>query len=318
MQQNNGKQYHIGSNRWFLKETKGARIFDKFVLTFLKVAYMLIFVSSKILHLLLNKEGNDSVYKRISFAGFLYKSIEYLKLDNFLLIVFNVPKYDYRFYSRVTRKIENFLITDMYISMTAHEEDILENFSPMIGDTVIDVGAAFGFYTIISSKRVGLEGKVIAIEAQPDIYEMLNKNIELNQLTNVTTLNFAAYSKESKLKIYSNYSVMTERANNKEKFVEVNANTLDTIIQKTGIKEDGINWIKIDVEGAEYEVLRGATSILSQSKDIALLVEIHNLGEGKNMYEPIVHFLNEYSFKIDFEKTYESGEKHVIFRKNMH
>jgi FkbM family methyltransferase len=318
MQQNNGKQYHIGSNRWFLKETKGARIFDKFVLTFLKVAYMLIFVSSKILHLLLNRKGNDSVYKRISFAGFLYKSIEYLKLDNFLLIVFNVPKYNYRFFSRVTRKIENFLITDMYISMTAHEEDILENFSPMTGDTVIDVGAAFGFYTIISSKRVGLGGKVIAIEAQPDIYEMLNKNIRLNQLTNVTTLNLAAYSKESKLKIYSNYSIMTERANNKEKFVEVNANTLDTIIQKTGIKEDGINWIKIDVEGAEYEVLRGATSILSQSKDIALLVEIHNLGEGKNMYEPIVHFLNEYSFKIDFEKTYESGEKHVIFRKNMH
>src|SRR5918997_4874038 len=174
MQQNNGKQYHIGSNRWFLKETKGARIFDKFVLTFLKVAYMLIFVSSKILHLLLNRKGNDSVYKRISFAGFLYKSIEYLKLDNFLLIVFNVPKYNYRFFSRVTRKIENFLITDMYISMTAHEEDILENFSPMTGDTVIDVGAAFGFYTIISSKRVGLGGKVIAIEAQPDIYEMLN------------------------------------------------------------------------------------------------------------------------------------------------
>jgi precorrin-6B methylase 2 len=49
--------------------------------------------------------------------------------------------------------------------MVAHEDDIVEQFSPKIGDIVIDVGTAFGFYTILASKRVGQQGKVIAIEA---------------------------------------------------------------------------------------------------------------------------------------------------------
>ena len=47
-------------------------------------------------------------------------------------------------------------------------------------------------------------------------------------------------------------------------------------MQSKGINQD-INWIKIDVEGAEFEVLKGATNVLSKSKDIALLIEIHNL-----------------------------------------
>ena len=50
------------------------------------------------------------------------------------------------------------------------------------------------------------------------------------------------------------------------------------------IKHEQVNWIKIDVEGAEYEVLKGATNILSKSKDIALLIEIHNLTTYNTLY----------------------------------
>jgi FkbM family methyltransferase len=81
-----------------------------------------------------------------------------------------------------------------------------------------------------------------------------------------------------------------------------------------GISE--VNWIKIDVEGAEYEVLKGASNIISHSKDISLLIEVHNLsGSNSTLYEHISQFLNLYSFKIYFEKTYDIGEKHVIARK---
>ena len=151
----------------------------------------------------------------------------------------------------------------MYIQVCLLTKTIsLNTLIPKEGDIVVDVGGAFGFYTILASKRVGSRGKVIAIEAQHDSFEMLNRNIKLNRLTNVITLNCAVYSKETKVKLYSSYSIMTERAGkNTNKFVEVNANTLDNLLsqQQNGINHADINWIKIDVEGAEFEVLKGVT-----------------------------------------------------------
>ena len=78
-----------------------------------------------------------------------------------------------------------------------------------------------------------------------------------------------------------------------------------------------VNWVKIDVEGAEFEVLKGASNVLSKSKDIALLIEVHNLSGGTNLYRPIIEFLNLYNFKIEFEKSQDRGEKHIILRKHL-
>ena len=154
---------------------------------------------------------------------------------------------------------------------------------------------------------------------------MLNKNIKLNELSeHVITLNFAATSNKSKVKlsipekkssghtIYS--SIITSRAPT-EKFIEVNANTLDYLLYENGILVEEVNWIKIDVEGAELEVLKGSTTVLSKSKDIALLIEIHDVENGKTLYEPIMDLLDNYNFKKEFEKIYESGERHLIVRK---
>jgi FkbM family methyltransferase len=194
--------------------------------------------------------------------------------------------------------------------MVTHEDEIVEQFSPKIGDIVIDVGAAFGFYTILASKRVGQQGKVVAIEPQPDSFEMLNRNIRLNKLTNTRTLNYAVSSKKATLKLYSTYSVIQERARQSlQSYIEVRADTLDNLLRHVGI--DLVNWIKIDVEGAEYEVLTGAKEILSANKPISILVEIH----GKDTYGPVIELLKSNNFNIEFEKTYQNGEKHVLARK---
>ena len=264
-------QSEIVSSSWLLKETKGARLFDKFILNCLKFIYLGLRVFLRIV--LGGKERRDRFYadRDINFRDFLYKSIEFLGLDNSLLLVFSVPKYNYRFCSLITRKIPNFLIEDMYVSMSSHEDYTIEHFSPREGDIFVDVGAAFGIYTILGSKRVGLRGKVVAIESQPNNFEMLTHNIKLNKLTNVIPLNYAVYSKETKLKLYSNYSVMPQRTEekNKEKFVEVNADTLDNLLQQNGISE--INWIKIDVEGAELEVLKELTMCYLKVKSLHFL-----------------------------------------------
>jgi len=252
------------------------------------------------------------------FFMFLYKIIRILRLGNPSLVKIIVPKYNYKVYCPLTE--------DDYNHMTIREDDIIENFQPKDGGIVVDLGAHYGRYTLIAAKRVGSKGKVIAIEADPKNFDMLNKNIKLNELSeNVTTFNYAASSNKSKVKlsipeekksaghtIYS--SIIPSRAPT-EKFIEVNANTLDNLLYENEISVEQVDWIKIDVEGAELEVLRGATNILSKSKDIALLIEIHDIGNGKTLYEPIIDLLYNYNFKKEFEKVYESGERHIIVRK---
>jgi FkbM family methyltransferase len=294
---------------------------DKCILFFLKINYLGLRI---VLRLFLGKKRRDRLYieKGISYAWIdylnpslyllklFYKSIKFLRVGNSLVLIkISVPKYDYKFYCRINKA-----------DFITREDGIIEYFTPKQGDIVVDIGAHMGRYTIISSKRVGTNGKVVAIEAHPGNFEMLNRNIKLNQLTNVIPLNYAVYSKETKIKLYlhsgetgfTKYNtIVSNWANNEDKFVEVNANTLDYLLQLNQIREEEVNWIKIDVEGAEFEVLKGATNVLSKSKDISLLIEVH----GPDNYRPVVEFLNLYNFKIEFEKNHESGDKHIILRK---
>src|SRR5215211_8079067 len=305
-----------GLNSWLLKETKGVRTLDKGILYFLKIAYLSLRI---LLRVSLGRRRRDRMFieRGFDFNTFLYKVFKVLWIGNSMLLRIDVPKYDYKFYCRINNRED-------LVFMTNHEEDIIEHFTPKEGDIVVDIGAHMGRYTIISSKRVGANGKVVAIEAHPGNFEMLNSNIKLNQLTNVIPLNYAVHSKETKVKLYlpsgesgfTKYNtIMPNWINTREKFVEVNANTLDYLLQLNEIRQEEVNWIKIDVEGAEFEVLKGATNVLSKSKDIAILMELHG---PPDVYRPKVEeFVNLYNFKIEFEKSYEeNGSMHIIMQKS--
>jgi FkbM family methyltransferase len=245
-------------------------------------------------------------------------------------MIVEVPKYGYKSYCRTWLKFHDLII------MTVHEDDILQIFCPTKGDIVIDVGACLGRYTLTSSKLVGENGKVVAIEGDPSHYEMLNKNLKLNRISNVTTINCMVGSKDMHLtkdsrEIYLRVS-SNDNINNQESLYRefdetgraqfdntiVHLNSLDDLlIKQHGINE--VNWMKIDVEGAELEVLKGAHNILSNSKRIKLLVEIHDVNK---LYKPIVEILNSYNFQIIFEKDiteYRSGDrivtKHILAEK---
>jgi len=242
---------------------------------------------------------------------FFYKSRNDLRPRRSRLLKVHANEHGYKYYCR----FEDF--------NPAREEDIVALFRPKKGDIVVDVGAHIGKYTLIASKMVGPQGKVIAIEAHPDNYDILKKNIALNKLTNVVALNFAVHSKEAIVKLYEPgqeegftiyNTIMTDRKmSNNQKYVEVHGKPLDSILLENAIKE--VNWIKIDVEGAELEVLRGAPNILSNSRYLSLLIEIHNLGANhNNLYQPIIELLKLNRYNVSFEKSYQSGERHIIVR----
>lgn len=306
---------YAGSNNWWLKEVKGARVFDKFVLGLLKAIYRGTRFS---LRLILGRKRTDSIYQQrnINFKDFLYSSTRIMRVSKKLLLEIHVPNHDYRIHCPLNK--EDFIV------MTKHEEEIIGIFRPKEGDIVVDIGAHMGRYTIPSAKSVGVSGKVIAVEAHPYNFGILQHNLKLNKLTNVSALNSAVYSKKANLKLYlpdedlgytMHHSVMTNYLSTKynneieRKFVEVEADTLDNLLKSSGITT--VNWIKIDVEGAEYEVLKGAREILSTKKPISILVEVH----GKETYGPTIELLRSNNFNIEFERTYDNGEKHVLARK---
>jgi FkbM family methyltransferase len=306
----------------WLKTSEGIAISDKILIFFVKLVFIIINILFRVIYG--KKRKNELILERELYYEMLWSKIyNYIRINkkkNFKLHKFKMLKYnyDFEFYCRNNN--------DDIPMMTTHEYDNIErNFTTKEGDIVIDVGAHIGPYTLKASKRVGLNGKVIAIEADPENFDILNRNIQLNKLTNVIALNYAAYFKEDKIRLYllqeesswTKYNtVNTVRAGNEKKFVEVKANTLDYLLQANGIKHEQVNWIKIDVEGAEFDVLKGAKDILSKSKDISLLIEIHNLTtHNTTLYEPIKEFLNSYNFKIEYENIVYTGERHIIARK---
>jgi FkbM family methyltransferase len=306
---------YAGSNKWWLKEVKGARVFDKFVLGLLKAIYR---GTRFLLRLILGRKRTDRIYlkRNINFKDFLYSSTRIMRVGKKLLLEIHVPNHDYRIHCPLNK--EDFIV------MTKHEEEIIGIFRPKEGDIVVDIGAHMGRYTIPSSRSVGESGKVIAFEAHPYNFRILQHNLKLNKLTNVTTLNRAVYSKKANLKLYlpdedqgytMHHSVMTNYLSTKynneieQKYIEVEADTLDNLLKSRGITT--VNWIKIDVEGAEYEVLNGAREILSTNNPISILVEVH----GKDTYGPTIELLRSNNFNIEFERTYDNGEKHVLARK---
>jgi FkbM family methyltransferase len=287
---------------------------DAFTLPILKFSYITLRV---LLKLLLGRQRRNKIHFLRKF--WLETSPSYLlmaRLDRFFhrskddvnLLKIHVPRDHYQYFCRIGKG--DFL--------PGHESHIVGRFTPKEGDTVIDIGAHIGRYTIPSSKKVGNTGKVVAIEADPENFELLKRNIALNKLTNVLPLNYAVFSTTTRMKLYEQSasakynSLMLARAAKTKNYVEVNADTLDNILKLNEVNQ--VNWIKIDVEGAEFEVLKGSAETLF-GEDLSLFIEIHNI-EDPSHYNNIVDFLKSRNYEITFEQRYEgSGESHVIFRK---
>ena len=184
----------IGSNAWWLCETRGARTLDKFVLGLLKYLYLLCRVISRIF---LGKRRRDKIWlkKNINFRDFLYRTTAFLGLKKYITLSLSVPKYGYTVCCPLSK--EDFIV------LTKHEDEIIDYFNPQAGDFVIDVGAHMGRYTIVSSKKVGNRGRVLSIEPHPYNFKLLKENVNANKISNVRLLNLAVSNIPGKTRIDS-------------------------------------------------------------------------------------------------------------------
>lgn len=156
------------------------------------------------------------------------------------------------------------------------EPPVRNAFQPEKGEVVIDVGAYIGSYTLVASRLVGDQGRVIAIEAEPSFFGSLLFNLQLNRADNVTPLNLAAWDKEATLELHTGYASpsLVDLPRELSKSIKVKAMPLDKILTELGVDE--VDWVKMDVEGAEVKVLWGMEKTMSRSPKLKLVVEVHH------------------------------------------
>jgi FkbM family methyltransferase len=175
------------------------------------------------------------------------------------------------------------------------------------GDIFIDIGANIGYYSLLASRLVGNSGKVISIEALPQIFDLLESNLKKNGVCNVRTINTAAWDKQEKVKIFTRQegatgvtTLMAEWANqwHLQQQLEVDAKPLSVILTTEEIRNARL--MKIDVEGAEWHVISEMKSWLSQTReDFEITIEISRRmmqTQGVSLND-ILHLFAEFGFQ---------------------
>ncbi len=204
--------------------------------------------------------------------------------------------------------------TDDYamLFMPREEEQILNDHLQINeNETFVDIGANVGYYTLRAATTYrGDNIRIVSIEADPENYKALCCNIAHNGFDNVIAINKAISSMKGTVTLYrrinaSKRRVATSESSTsfdfgKESSLSIESDTLDNIVKEYNIHP---NVIKMDIEGAEVDALKGSTDTLRHSRKI--IVEIH----GTNL-EKVKAALQNHDFNIQVVNL--SGQDYVI------
>jgi len=206
--------------------------------------------------------------------SFLFASSSQIK---WLRDVFFRPKGMPEIYKK---KIQYFQFTfiiscPLQILLRAEKKGIESSLSRLImnelskGDQCIDVGANYGFITMIMAKSVGLDGHVFSFEAESYIFQVLTKNINDNALDKICTV--------------GNYFISNKS--------NMNVKKIDDIIKKN--RKEKIKLIKIDTDGSDYNCLLGAEQLIKKDMPI-IVIEINE--KGTEIYNKLVDLGYDYFY----------------------
>ena len=189
-----------------------------------------------------------------------------------------------------------FILSDLHVISPDFEPDVRTIFQPKPNDIVIDVGAHIGLYTIIAGRTVGPNGKVVSIEPDTSNLIVLKKNVAINKLKNTIVLPIALGCTDGTKEFYAGimptgssfYPKPTRALFKVRETKEITTVTLDKLLEE--LKIGDVDWIKIDVENADLDVLRGGESFLRNSKNAKIIIEVSN--------NKTLTFLKKFGFQI--------------------
>ena len=175
------------------------------------------------------------------------------------------------------------------------------------GMVCIDIGSNIGYYATLESKLVKKNGKVISIEPSPPNFKILQKNVKLQNFSNIETYNFACGDCDGTVKFSvsnrSNWSrVVSEKESESMKdedltIIDVPIKKLDTFL--TEIPKTKIDIIRMDIEGYEYAALRGMTQTIEKHKPL-LIFELHQVFLGFEKTKEMLLDLKNIGYEIKY------------------
>ncbi len=142
------------------------------------------------------------------------------------------------------------------------------------GGVVLDIGANIGYYTLIAARLVGPQGRVYAFEPDPVNFRLLQKNVKANGYDNVVLVNKAVSNKNGKIRLYLNPSNRGDHrvydSKDGRSSIEIQTVALDRFLKPLDKK---IQFIKMDIQGAEALALEGMKGLVRANKGLKLITE---------------------------------------------
>lgn len=180
-----------------------------------------------------------------------------------------------------------------------HEIGYLRDNLVKEGDVVFECGAHHGELTLFLSKWVGPSGRVISFEPVPRNVEIINRQIELNTLENVTVINAAVGARPARVRVTDESNAQVSEGPG----IEIDVVRLDDYAHL------GPTMLKIDVEGYEAEVLRGAQAVLNRRPRISLEVHTPSLSRYGTTAEEVLRLVGaeNYAWKVQ-----ASGDRFIV------
>ena len=260
------------------------------------------------------KKFNDS----ISFSKIKHKKMEkYAELAQkiFDVLVFPVGEKRYNFTKKVNFEsckllMRPFVLSEIIMVSGFQEPYVKKILDVKKGDVFVDVGAHIGTYTIPIAKKVGEMGKVISFEPHPKSIDLLERNIALNQINNVVLKKLPVSDSKKKVLFRLSKDPPTsgiETDGKNEYVLEMEAIDLDTVLSEQNLTK--IDWLKIDVEGKELDVLKGSKNILKKFSP-KIIIEMFN----KETIKESIKILESEGYEL--KNLY--GRYYFAFKKNTH
>lgn len=168
----------------------------------------------------------------------------------------------------------------------------------------VDVGANWGYFTLLAANLISDNGVVLSLEPDPRLFQILDSNIARNKFRHITALQVAAADKPGTLKLAGyeesegNFGVSRIIADDEKhsSFYQVTIDALDNMLEKQNITK--VDLMKMDIEGAEVFAIAGLKKHLKENRVKRLLLELHPaqlLKHGSSAAE-IIETLQSYGY----------------------
>lgn len=189
-----------------------------------------------------------------------------------------------------------------------YEPEVFKFLKQAIGhdDVIFDVGAYIGIYSIILSRYLGENGKIFAFEPAPGAVDLLTEHLKLNDVREkVEVLPYGVGSEYGRGRllarcehIQNSFSSASTGDNAEADTVEVQVVSLDGFCKERSIHP---TWVKVDTEGWELPVLRGAVNLFSENRDVRFVVEMHPYAWQTAGYdaETFGRFCSRHSLRVE-------------------